>query len=92
MAFMEPQYSRGIWVCVVSPGISGEDHYMPAEDYEEDMGEVVETGDGVLARLSAPGYLDCTDWTPFGTMEEARKGITEMYDVDPDTGDDLPEE
>lgn len=45
---------------------------------------------GWFARLSAPGYLDCTDWAgPFSTEEEARDHIADTYEVDPDTGDEL---
>jgi len=41
-------------------------------------------------RLSAPGYMDATDWDgPFDTVEAAREAIEATYDVDPDTGDDL---
>lgn len=34
-------------------------------------------GHGV--RLSAPGYLDCTEWSVFDTEEEAVKYLDEMY-------------
>ena len=39
---------------------------------------------GWYHRLSAPGYLDCTDWTgPFTTEEEANSDLCDMY------GDDI---
>ena len=42
------------------------------------------------ARLSAPGYLDATDWNgPFDTEAQARESIESMYEVDPETGEDL---
>jgi hypothetical protein len=45
------------------------------------------------SRLTAPGYLDSTDWLgPFDTFEEARTALYETYDVDPETGDDLESE
>lgn len=51
-----------------------------------------ETVSGWFARLSAPGYMDCTDWSgPFATEDEAREHIRDMFDIDPDTGEDLPE-
>jgi len=34
---------------------------------------------GYGARLSAPGYLDCTEWTVFDTPEEAEQYLEEMY-------------
>jgi len=44
-----------------------------------------------FARMSAPGYLDSTEWGgPFDTIEEARKYIKDTYDVDPYTGNELP--
>jgi hypothetical protein len=47
---------------------------------------------GWYSRLSAPGYLDCTDWTgPFKTGQEAFDYIKELFEVD-DNGDELPEE
>lgn len=41
---------------------------------------------GVGARLSAPGYLDCTDWFVHPNLEAATKWIEEEY------GDDNEEE
>ena len=37
---------------------------------------------GYGARLSAPGYLDCTEWTVFDTEDEAREYLEEMYPED----------
>lgn len=46
--------------------------------------------EGWFARLSAPGYMDCTEWSgPFDTEKEAREHIADMFDVDPDTGEDI---
>ena len=45
-----------------------------AGDYEE-----IEE-DGIFARLSAPGYLDCTDWDgPFDTEEQAVASLLNVY-------------
>ena len=39
---------------------------------------------GWYARLSAPGYLDCTDWSgPFDSEKEANEYLNDMYDGDP---------
>jgi len=48
-----------------------------------------ESGKPVGARLSAPGYMDCTPWTTFATLKEAKEYIVDAYDVDPETGDEL---
>lgn len=44
---------------------------------------------GFGARLSAPGYLDCTDWVVFDTKEEARDYLRDEYcecDMDNNNG------
>ena len=35
--------------------------------------------EGYLARMSAPGYLDCTEWSIHDTEEEALAYLEEMY-------------
>lgn len=37
---------------------------------------------GFGARLSAPGYIDCTEWTVFDTEDEAREYLAETYPED----------
>src|ERR1035438_1047379 len=39
---------------------------------------------GYGARLSAPGCLDCTEWTVFDTKEEAEKYLDEMSEDESD--------
>ena len=34
---------------------------------------------GYGARLSVPGYLDCTEWTVFDTKQEATEFLDEFY-------------
>lgn len=46
----------------------------------------IELKRGYGARLSAPGYMDCTHWSVFDTEEEAEEHLAEMY------GDDDAEE
>ena len=47
--------------------------------------EGVEKKTGFYARLSAPGYLDCTSWDgPHATREAALLSVRETYDVDAD--------
>lgn len=95
MAFMEPEYYEGTYVAVETA--NGETTYLPP-DVWEDIGEdaldtpageaEVTMHKGVLARLSAAGYMDCTDWTPYADEAEAREAFT-ADGIDPDTGDDL---
>lgn len=46
---------------------------------------------GYGARLSMPGYMDCTEWSVFDTEDEAAAWLTEMYGDEepfgPDEGD-----
>jgi hypothetical protein len=48
--------------------------------YVEGKPQSWENVKGYGARLSAPGYLDCTEWTVFDTEDEAREYLDrEMY-------------
>lgn len=59
---------------------------MLAALYPYCMGTIVEVTPktGGLARMSAPGFLDCTDWSPFDSEEAAVDGLSEMYGDDDD--------
>jgi hypothetical protein len=98
MAFMIPQYTR-------EPFHVGENKYgervvaptdlfgTPSE-FARQCDVLLDTVEVVAGKwwvwLSAPGYMDCTDWDgPFDTEQAARDHIEEWFEVDPDTGDDL---
>ena len=55
-------------------------NYIEGEPMDPD--EVVEHKTGWLARLSAPGYMDCTDWTAHATLDEAEKYLEDTYGDD----------
>lgn len=58
------------------------------EDYIEgsvDGVTQVQLSEGWGARLSAPGYMDCTEWAVFATREEAEAYLDEMYEDDLDS-------
>ncbi len=39
---------------------------------------------GWFGRLSASGYLDCTDWSgPFDSEKEAKEFLSDLYDGEP---------
>jgi hypothetical protein len=100
MAFMIPEYTKEpFWIVETNAGtekvpadLLGEH---PSKDDFSDYVEGTEIYDfqkvtAWFARLSAPGYLDATDWGgPFKTKKDAKEYIEETYDVDPDTGDEL---
>jgi hypothetical protein len=58
--------------------------------YTEGTIESWENIKGYGARLSAPGYLDCTEWAVFDTEDEARAYLDEYYPEDEETGDPCP--
>jgi hypothetical protein len=92
MAFMTPYYSNATFVEVTNK--HGEST-MVEQGYEDlgDGEEITATYEGKwFCHLSANGYMDQTEWTgPFDTEDEAREYIVYIYEVDPDTGDDLDE-
>lgn len=100
MAFMIPCYVLGDWFEVDT--IEAGTVTIPADCLDADnMRDFRKDGDAVSityrtkkygARLSAPGYMDCTDWDLFDTLEKAQAHIRDTYDVDPDTGEDLDDD
>ena len=80
--YVEPEYIPG----EVLKEIRGKgDLSKEARDELADYTEVFSAEDiydariitGIGARMSAPGYLDCTDWSVFETVEEAREWLEE---------------
>jgi hypothetical protein len=77
-SFMKPEVIQGTFYRVedkygfdslVLPGHVGEN------------GDDAEKVEGWFARLSAPGYLDCTDWDgPFKTREEAYAQLCKTFE------------
>lgn len=53
------------------------------KDYVEgDDIQSIEFKHGFLARLSASGYMDCTDWSAHGTEQEAKDYLINTYGGD----------
>lgn len=97
MAHIIPQYDNGPFH--VGANCHGESINAPADvfgdldKFASETGAVRATCGIVIGqwwcRLSAPGYLDCTEWDgPHDSEQEARDAIQRDYDVDPDTGKD----
>jgi hypothetical protein len=47
---------------------------------------------GYGARMSAPGYMDRTDWSVFGTVEEAEEYLEEYYGDEEDEEENSEDE
>lgn len=58
------------------------------EDYCEGQVESWELIQGFGARMSAPGYMDCTEWAVFDTVAEANEYLNEMYGDDEEESDE----
>lgn len=67
-------------------------NYVPLAYLTARARQKMRTVRGYFHRLSAPGYLDCTDWIgPFESLELARADFIETYSVCPDCGEDIGE-
>ena len=87
MGFMKPQIVYGaFWRVETTAGTEFIDADLIGRSELDDCceGTIEEDEDpemihGWGARLSAPGYLDCTDWSVFNTQEKAESELREMY-------------
>ena len=71
MPFMEPEYFHGHFVKFQNTK-TGDEFLVPEMYYyQDDDMHYIETIFGFGVRLSAPGYLDCTEWEVYSTEEEA---------------------
>lgn len=100
MAFMRPQYtnepfhhgenSRGEIVMVPADVYGTLDRFTLECDIRPGDARTIKAK--WFYRLSAPGYMDATDWTgPFPTLADARADCAHTWE-DPDTGDDDSED
>ena len=68
--FMTPEYYHGS--CVLT-----DDGWVPDDGSADDAADCQ---DGWLCRLSASGYLDCTDWHgPYASRVEALIALVDLY-------------
>ena len=78
--FMSPEIVSGVSFVLPDDTDCG---WIPADAYDpRSMGPIADrnTGAGYFCRLSAPGYLDATEWSgPFDTEAEAEAHLLEMY-------------
>lgn len=87
--FMTPEFELGDWIefedwhCETS--------FYPVEVHELDLADIPDGSSVTIthhknkwgARLSASGYMDCTDWLgPFDTREEAERELVYTYGDD----------
>lgn len=85
MPFMQPETNLG---CSILTSVRGESLCVPI-GYESDAGETLraeyetETHPNKwIVRFSAPGYMDCTDWSgPFDTEAQALDTLASEHNV-----------
>ena len=85
MAFMEHQIEFGEWFIYESKdgGTYAIEHEHLDVIPQDDIVSVIEQRtEGYGARVSTPGYLDCSDWCVFDTEEEAQEYLDEYYPDD----------
>jgi len=79
-SFMEPQVTRDLFFEVETAYLfGGGSEFIPFWAYEPGEHVIIDETEGYGARLSAPGYLDCTDWVIFDTEQEAIDYLAETY-------------
>lgn len=99
MSFMQKEIYFGAYFSVdttcgtkiVPQDVCGDvTHVSELQDYleGEPLDDAFECGNGWLARMSAPGYMDCTAWSVFKTEEEANDYLDEYYGDDDDNEED----
>lgn len=91
--FMVPVIEEGEWAEITDK--HGEGSCCPAEYLADaidgmDRPLTIEIRHGFGARLSAPGYMDATEWAVFATEDEAKDYLVETYgdDVEIESEDD----
>lgn len=56
-----------------------------ADYYESSTVWRIDVVEGHGARMSAPGYLDCTEWCVFQSVEEAEEYLKDFYGDEEET-------
>jgi hypothetical protein len=89
--FMKPQITeRQAWARVTEKTNGYDEFWVPVTDVAASH-RILETKEGVGARLSAPGYLDATEWTVCVNAQIAARYLLDAY-FDTDSGNEDPEE
>ena len=82
MSFMQPVIEAGFWARYDSDDgsvVSIPEEYFDANDLSADETDSLEIVKGFGARLSASGYLDCTEWAVYDTEAEAAQSLLDMH-------------
>lgn len=77
--FMVPQLEYGKYVLLENK--YGEGRLLPAEyaDCADDDEKIVERHTGFYARLSAPGYMDCTEYETINSVADVDEFFSMYY-------------
>lgn len=89
MSFMKPEVVRGDWYEVEDK--RGETSIVPTDVGLADWIDDLKDGESVTitlhvdtwgGRMSAPGYLDCTEWGLYKSEADAIRWLREEYETD----------
>ena len=91
--FMKPEILFGDWI-VVDDRYGEQVGCYPASMFNADEVNKLHSSDPLVhdvftvvekygVRLSAPGYLDCTEWTLCATAAEAKEYLVDTFDLCP---------
>lgn len=87
MSFMQPEiYTGHFWEIEL---LDGSTEYVPADcgtpaslGYDSEEVESAILRHGILGRLSAPGYMDGTCWSPYDNVDDAESDLASDDDDD----------
>ena len=92
MSFMQPHTLHATWLEYAHADGSF-DLVTEADSSDLDSDRLSSRATGWCARLSAPGYMDCTEWCgPYRTEAEAIKALVDMFDLCPECFDNHDED
>ena len=80
-SFMQPE----IRLCEFTnyEDVDRNEYVVPSDSYHpQEIDTVLETGFGILCRMSASGYMDCTEWAHFDSYKEAYDYLIDQYGAD----------
>jgi hypothetical protein len=83
-----PADIAGDVLVAVKLGNNGRAEELALEFYSGSQVFEVTAREGFGARMSAPGFLDCTEWSVFHTEAEAQQYLSETYGDDEEETED----
>lgn len=80
--FIPSELVNGVATCAADDVENMPIWFNKVQEYTEGEPQEWEWIEGYGARMSAPGYMDCTEWAVFDTVKEAEDYLEEYYGDD----------